>query len=42
MTREAGCVEGKNRPAKRFAGEVHSERAWSKRAHIPLKFFLKR
>jgi len=39
--KEAGYTDGVNWLTKRFPGEEHSERAWSKRVHIPLEFLLK-
>ncbi len=36
----AGYEEGKNWITKKFPGEGHTEKAWRKRVHIPLKFLL--
>jgi len=42
VVNEAGYVEGLNWMTKKFPGDEHSERAWRKRVHIPLTFFLGR
>ncbi|OQY30413.1 MAG: hypothetical protein B6244_00735 [Candidatus Cloacimonetes bacterium 4572_55] len=36
----AGYIKGKNWITKKFKGAGHSKRAWRKRIHIPLQFFL--
>jgi predicted alpha/beta superfamily hydrolase len=36
----AGYTDGINWLTKKFPGDEHSERAWSKRVHIPLQFLL--
>jgi predicted alpha/beta superfamily hydrolase len=41
VMRLRGFEEGVNWSTKKFPGEEHSERAWRKRAHIPLEFLLK-
>lgn len=37
---KSGWNKGKNWLTKKFEGEEHSERAWRKRVHIPIKFML--
>jgi len=38
--KDAGYTAGANWLTKRFPGDEHSERAWSKRVNIPLEFLL--
>ncbi|MDT7688556.1 MAG: hypothetical protein QOE46_1315 [Acidobacteriota bacterium] len=38
----AGYAEGVNWVTRKFEGEEHSERSWSKRVDIPFVFFLRK
>lgn len=40
VMRKAGYTEGVNWITRKFEGEEHSEKSWSRRAWIPLKFLL--
>ena len=40
IMRATGYREGENWMTRKFDGQEHSERAWKKRVHIPLGFFL--
>ena len=40
VMQSAGYTEGTNWITRQFPGAEHSERAWRKRVHIPLRFFL--
>jgi hypothetical protein len=40
LMQEKGFIAGKNWVTRKFPGEEHSERAWRKRAMIPLAFLL--
>lgn len=40
VMKQAGYVEGRNWITKKFVGDDHSERSWSKRVDVPLQFFL--
>ena len=42
VMQDAGYTQGENWIAKKFPGHEHSERAWRKRVHIPLMFFLEK
>ena len=40
LVRSAGYKAGKNWMTRKFEGDEHSERAWSRRVEIPLTFLL--
>lgn len=40
VMRSAGFVDGRNWTTRKYPGEEHSERSWSKRADVVLKFLL--
>jgi pimeloyl-ACP methyl ester carboxylesterase len=40
VVRNLGYVEGDDWMTRKFPGHEHSERAWGKRLHIPVKFLL--
>jgi hypothetical protein len=40
VMKQSGYVEGDNWITKKFVGDDHSERSWSKRVDVPLQFLL--